>query len=370
MAYKGTNNKMIAVGLLLIFAAVLVFVSKDAFLYKETIVRVVKTTNTVEAEVDGIDGGKEIYYEQNIEAVVLNGRHRGKIIALNNHFTSSGVNDEHYRKRDQIFVGLDKEASSGVIIGKKRDFHLAVLVGIFLLLLILLNKCHGMVIFASLIANILLFLVALRYYGEGGRLLAAAWVLMLVFSVLTLLFAGGFRKKTLAAIASTLVTTVLCYGIYVVVHHFSGRLPYEMMEYVVNPEDLSELFLTGVLMGSLGAVMDVSISISAGVAEIIHKTPDITLKALIRSIQEMGHDIMGTMINVLFFNYISSGIPIMVIKIKNGYTLYHLIHFEMIFSIVRFLMGAIGIVLAIPAAGFFSVLLFRSRELFRGEGRV
>ena len=122
-------------------------------------------------------------------------------------------------------------------------------------------------------------------------------------------------------------------------------------------------------MGSLGAVMDVSISIAAGVAEIEEKTPDIRLKSLTHSIREMGYDIMGTMINVLFFTYISSAIPIVVIKLLNGYTLYHLIHFQLIFEIIRFLMGAIGIVLAIPVAGACSVLLLHKGTVLCRERR-
>lgn len=81
------------------------------------------------------------------------------------------------------------------------------------------------------------------------------------------------------------------------------------------------------------------------------------MKALIHSIREMGYDIMGTMINVLFFTYISGAVPIMIVKIKNGYTLYHLIRFEIVFEIIRFLIGAIGIVLAIPVAGILAILL-------------
>ena len=64
---------------------------------------------------------------------------------------------------------------------------------------------------------------------------------------------------------------------------------------------------------------------------------------------------MGTMINVLFFTYFCSAIPIMVVKLKNGYTLYHLIQFQTIFEMIRFLVGAIGIVLAIPIAGLCSM---------------
>lgn len=358
-------NWILVAGLLLIFAAVLVFVSKDAFLYEDTVVRVTAVKNSVTGEAEGIDGGTETYYEQELTSVILNGSNKGEVIELSNSFTSSGVNDEQYRKGNQLFVELDKKAQTGTIIGKKRDFYIAILVGVFLLFLLIINKRHGGVILFSLVMNVGIFLVALMYYGNGKKLLIVAWVLMLLFSVFTLICASGFHKKTLAAVVSTLVTTVICYGIYILVHHFSERLPYEMMEYVVNPEDLSELFLTGVLMGSLGAVMDVSISIAAGVAEILQQTPDITVKALVHSIREMGYDIMGTMINVLFFTYISSGIPIMVVKIKNGYTMYHLIQFEMIFSIIRFLMGAIGIVLAIPVSGFFAVVFLRGNALIR-----
>ena len=110
-------------------------------------------------------------------------------------------------------------------------------------------------------------------------------------------------------------------------------------------------------MGSLGAVMDVTISIAAGVAEIKGQTPDISTKDIIHSVREMGYDIMGTMINVLFFTYISGSIPIVIIKIMNGYTLYHLVHFQLAFEIIRFLIGAIGIVLAIPVSGLCSILL-------------
>lgn len=360
MGTKGVfrlSKKIQAIGLLLLFAAVLVFVSQDAFLYQETVVKVTAVRNDFSHEEEGPDGQTEKYYDQELTARILNGGRKGEEIRLSNTYSESGVNDERYRKGDQLFVSLGRNSDTGSITGKKRDVYLAALIGIFLFLLFFINEWKGGIICVSLVVNISVFVVALWQYGKGMDLIPIAFCLMLVFSILTLLFAGGIHKKTLAAVVATLVTTLLCYGIYEIVLHVCDRLPYEMMDYVVSPNDLSDLFLTGVLMGSLGAVMDVSISIAAGVAEIEEKTPDIQLKPLIHSIREMGYDIMGTMINVLFFTYISSAIPIVVVKILNGYTLYHLIHFHLIFEIIRFLMGAIGIVLAIPVAGACSVLL-------------
>lgn len=340
-----------AIGLLFMFAVVLVFVLKNAFLYTDTIAKVISVKNIFSHEEGGPNGETEQYYDQEIKARILNGSQKGKEIELSNTYSSSGVNDERYRKGNQIFVSVDKEGKSGIIEGRKRDIYIAFLIGIFLFLILFMNEWQGGIIAVSLVINMSVFLVALWKYGQGENLITLAYILMLVFSVITLLFASGFHKKTLVAIVATLLTTLLCYGIYQIVLVNSTRLPYEMMDYVVSPDDLSDLFLTGILMGSLGAVMDVSISIAAGVSEIVKQTPDIRLNALVKSVREMGYDIMGTMINVLFFTYISGAIPMMVIKIRNGYTLYHMIHFQLVFEIVRFLMGAIGIVLSIPVAG-------------------
>ena len=322
-------------GLLLVFAAVFVFMQCNAFLYQDTVVKIISVDNVFSYDREGPDGDTEQYYDQSMRARILNGEKKGAEISLSNTYSDSGVNDERYRKGDRLFVAVSKDMKTGMIIGKKRDVYLVMLISIFLFLLLLLNEKRGGIIFVSLLINISVFLFALSMYGRGGKLISIAFALMLVFSILTLLFAGGIHKKTFVAI----------------------------------PADLSDLFLTGVLMGSLGAVMDVSISIAAGVAEIIKQAPDISIKALIQSVREMGYDIMGTMINVLFFTYISSAIPILVVKIKNGYTLYHLVNFQLIFEIIRFLMGAIGIVLAIPISGLCAVLLLHMGDRNK-EGQV
>lgn len=358
-------NKKLIIGLLLFLVTVLVFVKNDAFLYKDTVVKVIKTENKYSHEEEGPNGEIEKYYDQKITAKILNGKKKGKKIQLQNTYSSSGINTEHYYYGDHLFVSLNN-GNSGSVIGKKRDFYVAILLGFFLFLLIYLNRKHGVLIFVSLFMNLIIFLGLLYEYQQGGNLVKLSFLMMFLVTVLTLLFAGGIHKKTFVAILSSVTTTLLCFALYEIVLHFNERLPYEMMDYVVNPKDLSELFLAGVLMGSLGAVMDVAISIAAGTAEILETSKEITLSALIKSIREMGYDIMGTMINVLFFTYISSCIPIVIVKINNGYTLYHLINFHLVFEIIRFLMGAIGIVLAIPVAGLFSVLFLYGIPLKRG----
>lgn len=355
---KMNTKRIVLIIIAIIAAAGIVFVYNDAFLYDTTIAKVTGVTNEFSHEEEGPNGEGESYYDQMLEVRILNGRHKGDRINLRNTYTSSGVNDERYYRGSRMFVTLNAAGDGGSILGKKRDVYVALFFAAFVLMLVTVSGKHGGIVLVSFIINLILLMSALKVYDTYGNLLKVTMTVMLFFGVLTLIFAGGFHKKTWVAVLSTFVTVFLCFGIYMVTMKTSERIPYEMMDYIVNPKDLSDLFLAGTLMGSLGAVMDVCISISAGISEVVIKTPEISLKALISSIREMGYDIMGTMINVLFFTYLSGTIPILVLKIKNGYTLYHLIRFQLVFETICFLIGAIGIVLAIPVSGFLSAMFF------------
>lgn len=367
-------KKYAGIVLLAITAVVLmIFVSNNTFFYDNTgdavIVKIKEIQNSFSHEENGPSQEIEEYYDQTITAVILDGENKGKHITLYNTYTDSGVNDERYYVGNKLMVSPNSSGDSGSILGRKRDFLVVLFFVLFSMLLLIVSGKHGAVILSSFIINIILLLIALKVYAANGQLLRVAACTMVIFTIVTLVFAGGFHRKTWIAILSTIVTAGLCWGIYIIARDTSWRIPYEMMDYIVNSKDLADLFLAGTMMGSLGAIMDVSISIAAGVSEVVDKTPGITVSALIKSIREMSYDIMGTMINVLFFTYLSGTLPILVIKIKNGYTLYHLVRFQLMFEIVCFLVGAIGIVLAIPVSGFLSALFYGGYSRIRRDDK-
>lgn len=137
MAVEGKKclpKRIKVIGLLFVFAVVLVFVSKDAFLYSDSIAKVVSVQNTFSHEEEGPNGETEKYFEQEMEAKILNGPQKGKVIVLSNTYSASGVDDERYRKGEQLFVSIEKAGRTGIIEGKKRDIYLAVMIGTFLFL--------------------------------------------------------------------------------------------------------------------------------------------------------------------------------------------------------------------------------------------
>ena len=73
-----------------------------------------------------------------------------------------------------------------------------------------------------------------------------------------------------------------------------------LLIYVMNPDkpiDLRAILFAGIIIGALGAVMDVGMSISSSLAEIIAQVPHITFGGILKSGFTIGRDIMGTMAN-------------------------------------------------------------------------
>ena len=150
--------------------------------------------------------------------------------------------------------------------------------------------------------------------------------------------------------------------IYHLVIGMTKEPPYELMEYISGPHEVANIFMASVITGSLGAVMDVAITINSSVNELMITTPEITIKELTCSVREIGMDIMGTMINVLFFVYMSTTVTRVLLESRNGFGFTTILRFNVVFELIRFLLGAIGIVLAIPVSGVLAIALFRIKR--------
>ena len=110
--------------------------------------------------------------------------------------------------------------------------------------------------------------------------------------------------------------------------------------------------------------MDVAITISSAVSELIEKDKNISTYNLKKSSKEIGKDIMSTMSNVLFFTYICAGLPIFVLAIRNGYTIKNFISTNFTLELTRFLVGSIGIISSIIISTYISIKLFKRGDVW------
>lgn len=355
---------------------VLTFVKFDYFLYMDTIASVEQVRNTKIDTKTGFDGKyeyEENYYRQEIKAQIKNGVHKGKTVFLENECTGSGVYDLTYRKGDDLFIerlaphtgsGTDAADFTGVITSQKRDFHVAAAITALLACFILIGGSKSMLTVLSLILNLGCFYVVILLYFRGLNILMLSIPMVIIFAGMLLLFMYGKNRKTLLAFTATLLTTALTTLIAFISLQFSDTIDYDFLEYLIQPYDPADarnIFLAEILVGCMGAVMDVVVTIIITIDEITLNNPGIGLKSVIRSCRNVGDEIVGTMIAIMFFTNLAGGLPFFILSMRNGITIHTIIRYHCFFEIGRFLTGSIAVVLAIPIASFIGIAYYKRR---------
>ena len=121
---------------------------------------------------------------------------------------------------------------------------------------------------------------------------------------------------------------------------------------LLNAElDLRGLLVSGIIIGALGAVMDVAISIASSLLEISQANPGYDQRKLFESGMNIGRDIIGSMVNTLILAYTGASLTLILLFAlqKEDFPLIKIMNMEFICAeVVRSLAGLFGMVLAIP----------------------
>ena len=117
------------------------------------------------------------------------------------------------------------------------------------------------------------------------------------------------------------------------------------------------LLLAAVLIGSIGAVLDVAISITASMSEFVDYDENIHLDRLLLAGLNVGGEVLGSMINTLILAYMGSALPMAVLISSAGVELSGLLNDPYIAQeIVQSLAGTLGLLFTIPATAFSFVI--------------
>lgn len=314
-------------------------------------------------------GNKDTLFKQNITAVLKNGVEKGQQIHLINEFSSSGAYDQEYRTGNELFVSIDTNSAdtpnlTGIITDVKRDKHALIIAWIFLFALLIVGRRQGLFAIISFVINVLILSFALDIYVKHSHisLLVICGVCILLFTVISLVFVSGFNEKTYSAIVATLIGTFASLAIAFFVFWITSDngLRYEEMQFVTRPYRL--VFIGGLFIGSLGAIMDIAITLSSSIFALYEKDQTLSIKALRDSGLDIGRDIMGTITNILFLAYICGSLPMLILAFKNATPLGFTFSMNLSLEVARALAGGIGIVLTIPIAVYTSIFFINRKK--------
>lgn len=266
----------------------------------------------------------------------------------------------------KYLINFDSSTNDIYIADYYREPTIIFLIILLGSLIIAIGGIQGIKALASLLLtgfSIVFFLIPAIKNGYNP-----VWVTILIafFSTtVTMIFVAGFSKKALAAtlgttggvaIAGILAATV------VKLAPLSGMASEEAHILVANQTnfdlDFQGILAAGIIISSLGASMDVAISLASAAQEIYEANCLQTKRELFSHAMTVGKDIMATMANTLILAYAGASIPLFLLLLQE--TGLRLLNMEIIATeIASASIGSIGLLLAIPLTAAISALLLK-----------
>ena len=319
-------------------------------------------------------GGYSITYQARIYGGDLDGL---EVTALQNYDPFVPVQNKQVEDGDKVI--LYRDASSEIPSWFTGDYvrsdALLILVVIFAVFLLCFGRWKGASTLISLIYTCLaVFAVFIPAILQGHSIYFWAVAVCLYIVAMTILLVNGANQLGLAA-GLGCAGGILLSGILVVAlnHalHLTGLTDedsiYLMNMNPDNPVDLKAVVFGAILIGAIGAIMDVTISIASSLHEVLRKSPNITRRELIRSGFTIGRDMLGTMSNTLILAYIGSSLPAVLLLCGYNRSLLFLMNREMIVvDILQALIGSAGMLFAIPFTTLMCAMLYIRSGRSRG----
>ncbi|MFV0497882.1 MAG: YibE/F family protein [Candidatus Fimivivens sp.] len=328
--------------------------------------------NCERAQVEGIisrqSAAQEVggmQYGQGVNIVfgakLLTGPQKGSLITvLQNCDPDSPYQLREVKTGDHVLVIENPEFQGEIkwMVGEYvRTDTLLVFAVIFGVLLILFGRLKGFNTILSLSFTCLaIFAVFVPAILSGKNIYFWAILTCAFIIIMTLLIVNGANKKSLCSGIGCFCGILLSGALTLFSDnflHLTGMLNEESLylKFLIEGQtiDLKAIIFAAILIGAVGAIMDVAISLSSALYEIYEATPNCTPAAIMRSGMTIGRDIMGTMSNTLVLAYIGGSLSLTLLLIAYSSSWLGLLNREMIVvEILQALVGSFGLLLTIP----------------------
>ena len=259
----------------------------------------------------------------------------------------------------KVIVGCYERNEENVItlFSYDRSNMIYTLIALFALIVIIIGGIKGVKSLVSLVFTLVCCVYLMLPLLLKGVSPISAGVLMAILSItVTLLLVSGINKKTLTAILGTVAGVVIAGVIAYVFGNLSNLSGITMdnaesLMYIAEDTGLKikGLMFTGILVASLGAVMDVAMSISSAIFEMNSINNKVAFKDLFKSAMNIGKDIIGTMTNTLILAFAGGSLSVLILIYSSSMPYNKLINLDILgIEVIQGLAGSIGIVLAVP----------------------
>jgi len=304
---------------------------------------------------------------QEIVVEILSGSHKGEQYMTTNYLSALYNTDAKPGTRLVLMMAQKEDGNFNLTVyGYDRSRILYLCIGVFALFLCLIGGKKGCMALISLLFSLLcIWKLMFPMMLFGVPVLLAAMVVVIFTILLTFVLIDGINTKTVSAALGTFLGVVIAGAFAYVIGqnaHISGFQTNEAEELLLKGTDygmkIKNLFVAGILISALGAVMDVAMSIASAVHEIHQVSPNLNRIKLFQSGMNIGRDAMGTMANTLILAFAGSSLTLLLLVYVYQIPFIQLINTSMVArEVIQGIAGSIGIILTVPIVAFVSALI-------------
>ena len=335
--------------------------SGDFVEYEKARVEQILNDNSLRDEAS--DGGWR--GEQMLTARVLTGRYAGETLLCYNYI--GPLYGVPISEGDEVVLTVSTYTGGehrATVFEYNRIPALLILLGLFVLITVLMGGKTGLRSLVGLGVTVaVLFGVLLPLLMRGAPTILSTFLCCAYVAAVAFVLLGGVQRKTVCAALGTIAGTALAmlFGLMaqslcrVSGLRISDVEPLLQLRQTGTPIGLRGLLVAGVIVSSLGAVMDVAMSIASALDEVHAANPALGFRDLLRSGMNIGRDMVGTMTNTLILAFLGSGFTLILYLYTLGLSRYQLFSSAYVaIEVISSLSSSIGMILAIPITAVIS----------------
>lgn len=312
--------------------------------------------------------------QQLVHVEILEGPLKGMNAVVANETTDNPAYNVAVKPGQEVVLSMVTE-NGGKPEFNISDYHRAPVLywlgAVFLAVFLFFGGKNGLKSLAGLLISVcLIALVLLPLSMHGFNPLLTAVFICLIATSSSMLLVAGASKKAMAAILGTVGGVVIAgvaAQIVIVSAPLTGLSSEEAQ--ILRGSVLSQpasfysgLLAAGMLIGALGVIMDVGISVASAVQEVAKTASNLTADQLYESGMNVGRDIMGTMTNTLILAYTGTALPLLLLASQMPSM--KLLNLDLVATeIASALSGSLGLVCTIPLTALAAAKLMSKDQL-------
>lgn len=286
---------------------------------------------------------------------LLKGDLKGNYVQLDNMLTGNPYYDIKLKKGMKVILHV--EETDGELDFSIEDVQRApVLLWLSLIfcgLLVYVGRKKGIYSLVSIVVTCVLIVNLLSPMILAGiNPLLSTILICLLSTAVTMYLVGGFNRKSTSATIGCTLSLVIA-GIMSFITAKTASLTgfsneNSMFLYSAHPElNFVSITVSTMILATLGAVMDVGMSIASTINEIFAIDNTKTVKELFVSGMNVGRDVIGTMANTLILVYLGASLPL--VLLATNIDLQKFINLnQVVTEISSALIGSCAIVICVP----------------------